>query len=132
MAHNGKIHFASEEILKNRLEAGELLETPDQMSEEYLMGLKRILTVSADTELISAPAYYYAATHAPTINAFVSAMAIIQDELGHANIAYRLMEDLGFDKEAMIYERQPHEFKHPYAFDVPLDSWVELVCANAL
>ncbi len=132
MAHNGKLHFSSEENLKARLEAGELVETPDQMSEEYIMGLKRILTVSADTELISAPAYYYAATHAPTINAFVSTMAIIQDELGHANIAYRLLEDLGFDKEDLIYERQPHEFKHPYAFDVPLDSWVELVCANAL
>ena len=23
-------------------------------------------------------------------------------------------------------------FKYPYAFDVPLNSWVELVCANAL
>ncbi len=130
--NNGKMHFASEETLKTRLEAGELVETPEQMSEAYVLGLKRILTVSADTELMSAPAYYYAATQAPTINAFVSAMAIIQDELGHANIAYRLLEDLGFDKEELIYERQPHEFKHPYAFDVPLDSWVELVCANAL
>jgi ring-1,2-phenylacetyl-CoA epoxidase subunit PaaA len=129
---NGKLSFASEEELRQRLEAGYLLETPDQMSEEYIAGLKRILTVSADTELISAPSYYRAAKHAPTINAFVSAMAIIQDELGHANIAYRLLEDLGFDKEALLYDRKPHEFKHPYAFDVPLDSWVELVCANAL
>lgn len=138
MSQNGtngtyqKMQFATEADLKVRLEAGELLETPDQMSEEYVRGLKRILTVSADTELLSAPAYYHAATHAPTINAFVSAMAIIQDELGHANIAYRLLEDLGFDKEEMLYEREPHEFKYPYAFDVPLDSWVELVCANAL
>jgi ring-1,2-phenylacetyl-CoA epoxidase subunit PaaA len=132
MANNGKVHFASEETFIARLDAGELVETPDQMSEAYIMGLKRILTVSADTELVSAPAYYFAASKAPTINAFVSAMAIIQDELGHANIAYRLLEDLGFDKEALIYERQPYEFKYPYAFDVPLDSWVELVCANAL
>jgi ring-1,2-phenylacetyl-CoA epoxidase subunit PaaA len=129
---NGKLSFASEEALKQRLEAGHLLETPDQMSEEYIAGLKRILTVSADTELISAPSYYRAAQHAPTINAFVSAMAIIQDELGHANIAYRLLEDLGVDKEELLYNRKPHEFKHPYAFDVPLDSWIELVCANAL
>lgn len=132
MGQNGKMHFATEAELKARLESGALVESPDQMSNDYVMGLKRILTVSADTELISAPAYYYAAAKAPTINAFVSAMAIIQDELGHANIAYRLLEDLGFDKEQLIYERQPHEFKYPYAFDVPLDSWVELVCANAL
>jgi ring-1,2-phenylacetyl-CoA epoxidase subunit PaaA len=132
MGQNGKMHFATEAELKARLEAGALVESVDQMSDDYVMGLKRILTVSADTELISAPAYYFAAAKAPTINAFVSAMAIIQDELGHANIAYRLLEDLGFDKEELIYERQPYEFKHPYAFDVPLDSWVELVCANAL
>jgi ring-1,2-phenylacetyl-CoA epoxidase subunit PaaA len=125
-------HFATEADLKQRLDGGALLETVDQMSAEYLAGLKRILTVSADTELISAPAYYHAAQQAPTVNAFVSAMAIIQDELGHANIAYRLLEDLGYDKEELIYDRQPREFKYPYAFDVPLDTWVELVCANAL
>lgn len=129
---NGKMQFASEEELKMRLDEGSLLETPDQMSEDYIMGLKRILTVSADTELMSAPAYFSASHHAPSINAYVSSMAIIQDELGHANIAYRLLEDLGFDKEDLLYERQPHEFKYPYAFDVPLDSWVELVCAHAL
>jgi len=138
MSNNGKtngfnkMQFATEEDLKARLEAGSLLETPDQMSEQYVQGLKRILTVSADTELMSAPSYTRAAQNAPTINAFVSAMAIVQDELGHANIAYRLLEDLGFDKEELLYGRKPHEFKHPYAFDVPLDSWVELVCANAL
>lgn len=129
---NGKLQFASEEELKTRLEGGDLLETADQMSEDYIMGLKRILTVSADTELMSAPAYFSASHHAPSINAYVSSMAIIQDELGHANIAYRLLEDLGFDKEELLYDRRPHEFKYPYAFDVPLDSWVELVCAHAL
>jgi ring-1,2-phenylacetyl-CoA epoxidase subunit PaaA len=33
---------------------------------------------------------------------------------------------------ALIYEREPEAFKYPYAFDVPLDSWHELVMANAL
>ena len=101
------------------------------MSPAYLEGMIRILTVSADTELISAPAYYHAATLAPTLNAFGSATAIIQDELGHAHIAYRLMRDLGVNTEALIYEREPLAYKYPYAFDVPLESWVELVVANA-
>ncbi|MEZ4515270.1 MAG: Phenylacetic acid catabolic protein [Chloroflexota bacterium] len=131
MTGNGKMQFATEDDLKSRLKSGEMFETTDQMSEDYVLGLKRILTVSADTELMSAPAYFHASHHAPTINAYVSSMAIIQDELGHANIAYRLLEDLGFDKEELLYERQPHEFKYPYAFDVPLESWVELVCAHA-
>jgi len=59
-------------------------------------------------------------------------MGIIQDELGHAHIAYRILEDLGVSKEKLVYERKPGQFKYPYAFDVPLDTWVELVVANAL
>lgn len=114
-----------------RIRQGKLIEHVDQMSPSYLEGMIRILTVSADTELISAPAYYNAAQHAPHLNAFGSATAIIQDELGHAHIAYRLMRDLGVDTEQLIYEREPSRFKYPYAFDVPLDSWVELVVANA-
>lgn len=115
----------------DRIRQGKLIEHVDQMSAAYREGLIRILTVSADTELISAPAYYRAARSAPHLNAFGSATAIIQDELGHAHIAYRLMRDLGVDTESLIYEREAGRFKYPYAFDVPLDSWVELVVANA-
>jgi ring-1,2-phenylacetyl-CoA epoxidase subunit PaaA len=124
--------LVSEQDVVSRLSSGRLVESRDQMSEKYLQGMLRILTVSADTELVSAPAYLHAAKDAPTINAFISAMGIIQDELGHAHIAYRLMEDLGVDKEELIYERDPESFKYPYAFDVPLDTWVELAVANAL
>jgi ring-1,2-phenylacetyl-CoA epoxidase subunit PaaA len=94
--------------------------------------MRRILTVSADTELVSAPAYLRAAQHAPALNNFGSAMSIIQDELAHAHIGYRLLGDLGVDMNALIYEREPGDFKYPYAFDVALDSWHELVLANAL
>lgn len=122
---------ATDADVLHRIKAGKMVESIDQMSPAYLDGMIRILTVSADTELISAPAYYNAGKHAPSLNAFGSATAIIQDELGHAHIAYRLMRDLGVDTEDLIYDRSPHAFKYPYAFDVPLESWVELVVANA-
>jgi ring-1,2-phenylacetyl-CoA epoxidase subunit PaaA len=121
----------SEEALQARLHKQQLVESIEHMSPIYLEGIKRILTVSADTELISAPAYYNAAIHAPSLNNFGSALSIIQDELGHAHIAYRLLRDLGVDTDALIFEREPYNFKHPYAFDVPLESWNELIVANA-
>ena len=121
----------SEEALLSRIRKHQLIESVEHMSPIYLEGMKRILTVSADTELISSPSYYRAAVHAPTLNNFGSALAIIQDELGHAHIAYRLLRDLGVDTEKLIFEREPRNFKYPYAFDVPLNSWVELVVANA-
>ena len=114
-----------------RIHEHKLIEGVEHMSPTYLEGMKRILTVSADTELVSSPAYYHAARHAPNINTFGSAVAIMQDELGHAHIAYRLLRDLGVDTDELIYYREPKKWKYPYAFDVPLDSWYELIVANA-
>src|ERR1700742_4128491 len=122
----------SEDQVREHLKAGRLVEGLQHMSPEYLKGIRRILTVSADTELVSAPAYLRAAAHAPALNNFGSAMSIIQDELAHAHIGYRLLGDLGVDTAALIYERAPEDFKYPYAFDLPLDSWHELVLANRL
>jgi ring-1,2-phenylacetyl-CoA epoxidase subunit PaaA len=122
----------SEEQVQAHLAAGKLVEGLQHMSPKYLEGMRRILTVSADTELVSAPSYLRASQHAPALNNFGSAMSIIQDELAHAHIGYRLLGDLGVDMDWLIYERPPEQFKYPYAFDVPLNSWVELVCANAL
>jgi ring-1,2-phenylacetyl-CoA epoxidase subunit PaaA len=122
----------SEEQVQAHLSAGKLVEGLQHMSPMYLEGMRRILTVSADTELVSAPSYLRAAQHAPALNNFGSAMSIIQDELAHAHIGYRLLGDLGVDMDWLIYERPAEQFKYPYAFDVPLDSWVELVCANAM
>ena len=122
----------TEEQVRAHLAAGKLVEGLQHMSPKYLEGMRRILTVSADTELVSAPAYLRAAQHAPALNNFGSAMSIIQDELAHAHIGYRLLGDLGVDMDWLIYERPAEQFKYPYAFDVPLNSWVELVCANAL
>jgi ring-1,2-phenylacetyl-CoA epoxidase subunit PaaA len=122
----------TEDEVREHLAAGKLVEGLQHMSPEYLRGIRRILTVSGDTELVSAPAYLRAARHAPALNNFGSAMSIVQDELAHAHIAYRLLGDLGVDMNQLIYEREPAAFKYPYAFDLPLDSWYEMVLANAL
>ena len=116
--------------LKAKVQDGFIVEYPEEMTEGYRKALIVQLLVQADTELISAPAYFMAAKDAPSTNTMVSATAIIQDELAHANIAYRLLEDLGMSKEELLYGREPHEFKHPYGFDQPLENWAELVVAN--
>jgi 1,2-phenylacetyl-CoA epoxidase catalytic subunit len=125
------VELKTEAATLQRIKSGKLVEGLEHMSPTYLEGIKRILTVSADTELISAPAYFRAAQDAPSLNAFGTAISIVQDELAHAHIAYRLLEDVGADKDWLIYERPAGQWKYPYAFDVPLDSWYELVVANA-
>jgi ring-1,2-phenylacetyl-CoA epoxidase subunit PaaA len=120
----------TEAEIKQKVQDGYIVESVEEMTTGYRKALIVQLTVQADTELISAPAYWMAARHAPSTNTQVSAHAIIQDELAHANIAYRLLEDLGVSRERLVYEREPHEFKHPYGFDQPLENWAELVVAN--
>src|SRR4029079_2018395 len=127
-----ELAMRTEDEVREHLNAGKLVEGLQHMSPTYLQGMRRILTVSADTEFVSAPSYLRAAQHAPALNNFGSAMSIVQDELAHAHIGYRLLGDLGVDMDWLIYERAAAQFKYPYAFDVPLDSWTELVCANAL
>jgi len=55
----------SEEQVQQHLAAGKLVEGLQHMSPKYLEGMRRILTVSADTEFVSAPSYLRAAQHAP-------------------------------------------------------------------
>ena len=103
----------TEDEVRAHLAAGKLVEGLQHMSPEYLKGIRRILTVSADTELVTAPAYLRAAAHAPALNNFGSAVSIIQDELAHAHIGYRLLGDLGVDMPALIYEREPRGLQVP-------------------
>ena len=119
---------AFDKLLRNN----ELIESINEMTPEYLKELKHTLIVSGDTELISAPAYYLAAQKAPSINAFMTGIAIIQDELAHAHIAYHILEELGEDQDKLIFDRDPKSFRYPYAFDVPLETWTELCVANAI
>ena len=60
---------------------------------------------------------------------------LLNDVVGNlrlTEVVRRGLGDLGVDMEWLIHERPAAEFKYPYAFDVALDSWTELVCANAL
>src|SRR5438874_10561680 len=74
------VELNTEATTLQRIKSGKLVEGLEHMSPTYLEGIKRILTVSADTELISAPAYFRAAQDAPSLNAFGTAISIVQDE----------------------------------------------------
>jgi len=122
----------SEEEFKEQLQNGKMVESVDEMTEGYKKALKQILLVSADTELMSAPAYYEQSLNAPSLDARASCVSVIQDELGHGHIAYRLLEDLGEDREDLIFNREPNEFRNTYGFDQHIDNFAELVCAHGL
>src|SRR5262249_37141317 len=134
MNHSSEVgeSMLTEEEMLERLGRGDMVETIEDMSPTYLNELKRTLLISADTEFLGAAMYYpnLAARRVPAKMAG-AVMAIIQDELGHAHIDYRMLEDLGEDLDQLLYGRAPSEFKHPYAMDMPYESFQETVVVGS-
>ena len=120
------------EDLKERIGRGFMVESMDDMNPEYLSALKQTLLIVGDTELVSVASIHHALHNTPNLNAQISLLSIMQDELGHAHIAFRLLADLGEDIEALLYRRPAQKWKHPYAFDFPMETWPELAVFNAL
>lgn len=120
------------EVLIDKIKNGFMLECVEDMNDEYLRALKQTLTIVGDTELLSVPPLLTVYNQAPNLNYKITALAVIQDEIGHAHIAYRLLEDLGEDIGTLLYERPAHRWKNPYAFDFKLSNWIELGVFNGL
>jgi len=119
-------------VLMEKIQKGFMVESPEDMDETYKKALKQTLTIVGDTELLSVPPLLTVYKEAPTLNYKITALAVMQDEIGHAHIAYRLLEDLGEDKNELLYERKPNRWKNPYAFDFKLNNWIELGVFNGL
>ncbi|WP_438823905.1 Phenylacetic acid catabolic protein [Bacillus sp. JJ1566] len=120
------------EVLLEKVQNGFIVERMEDMNDEYLKALKQTLAIVGDTELLSVPPLLTVYDQAPNLNYKITALAVIQDEIGHAHIAYRLLEDLGEDVDEMLYRRPANRWKNPYAFDFKLDNWVELGVFNGL
>ncbi len=120
------------EMLKEKLHKGFMVERVEDMNEEYKTALIQTLVIVGDTELLSAPPLLSVYNEAPNLNYKITALAVIQDEIGHAHIAYRLLEDLGQDVEDLLYNRQSNRWKNPYAFDFKLDNWIQFGVFNGL
>lgn len=120
------------EVLLNKVQNGFMVERTEDMNEDYLKALKQTLMIVGDTELLSVPPLLTVYEQAPNLNYKITALAVMQDEIGHAHIAYRLLEDLGENVDELLYNRDPNRWKNPYAFDFKLNNWIELGVFNGL
>ena len=122
----------TDEQLVEYIVSGGMVEGPEQASEGYLAALEKLLVGVADSEFWGLAHYYEAIKGAPTINAYMAGVALLQDEMGHATVAHRLLRDIGVDTDYLIYHRPLEELRHPYFFDIPMDSWAEFAVATGL
>jgi len=68
----------TEEQLIEHIARGGMVEGPEQATEGYLEALKKLLIGVADSEFWGLAYYYEAIKDAPTINAYMAGVALLQ------------------------------------------------------
>ena len=124
--------MVSAEELKQRLQRGEFVERPEEMTDEYRYELKRMLLIAGGTEFRSVPMHHSFFRVGVPYRYVKPVLAIGQDELGHAHVNYRILEDLGEDVDALLFERDVSDWTYPYFFDMPMQEWSEVAVSEGL
>ncbi|MBI2524840.1 MAG: phenylacetate-CoA oxygenase subunit PaaI [Candidatus Rokubacteria bacterium] len=135
-----------EERLLARIRAGERIESPEEMTEEYRRQLIHLMTMQADSELAGAFGYVPWIMKAPTIEEKHVVAQIVKDEVRHAHVMYGLLEDLGVDvaghvarhdfalrlddAAADIGTRRVADDARVNIFYYPIDRWSDFVFFN--
>lgn len=118
--------------LTRRLQAGYKLEDEIEMSTAYREVLVQTAQIAADLESMSLPAYYPAVVRGPDIETKLAVAGAIQDEMGHAQLMYRMLEDFGVDSYEMLFERSPEKFRTFSLLEYEMNDYLEFVCLQCI
>lgn len=135
-----------EQDMMAKIEAGQPLEKPREMTEEYRQHLLHLMLMQADSELSGGYGYVPWIMKAPTIEEKLIVANIVKDEMRHAKAMYGLLADLGFDVQAHL-DAQQLEFrldedstdigtqrltgdKRVNIFYYPIDTWADFIMFN--
>ena len=106
--------------------AGGKIEATDWMPDEYRTGVLRFVEMHANSELMGVLPERDWIMRAPTLRRKLALTAKIQDEVGHAQLLYRVAEDLGKPREAMIDDLLAGKTKFHNVFHYPTRTWADI------
>lgn len=105
--------FSSEELqLFEDIKNGRTFDKDDKLPPLYEKNLKRLLWMQGDSEYSGSLGYAPWIEKAPTLMEKVLVSQIVKDEMRHAQVVYKILEDLGEDPMAHI-EKNELGFKLP-------------------
>jgi ring-1,2-phenylacetyl-CoA epoxidase subunit PaaA len=132
-----------------KIEAGETLESPDEMTPKYRRHLINLMIQHADSELAGGFGYLPWIQKAPTIDEKLIVANIVKDEIRHATVVYRLLRELGFDVDEHLRRQDlslrvvedegaelmetPRRFSRDYReriFYYPIETWADFISFN--
>src|SRR5512143_4257001 len=85
-----------------RIERGERIESPDDMTDEYRANLIHLMTMQADSELAGGYGYVPWIMKAPGVEEKHVVAQIVKDEIRHATVMYGFLAHLGMDVGAHV------------------------------
>jgi len=116
-----------EVALQNRVHSGVQLEDISEMTTRYYDVLVNTMHIAADLEVVTLPTYSPSIRNAPTLEDKIAIAAACQDELGHAQVMYRMLEEFGYDTHHFLFERDPQKWRTNQILEYPHEDYVESV-----
>ncbi len=117
---------ARAEAFKQHIAAGGKVEASDWMPGEYRHALIRFIEMHANSELMGVLPEREWIMRAPTLRRKLALTAKVQDEVGHAQLLYRLAEDLGKPRAQMMDDLLAGRTKFHNVFHYPTQSWADV------
>ena len=105
---------------------GGKVEAVDPMPDEYRTAVLRFVEMHANSELMGVLPEREWLMRAPTLRRKLALTAKVQDEVGHAQLLYRVAEDLGKPREAMFDDLLAGKPKFHNVFHYPTVGWADV------
>jgi ring-1,2-phenylacetyl-CoA epoxidase subunit PaaA len=105
---------------------GGKIEPNDWMPDEYRTAVLRFVEMHANSELMGVLPEREWIMRAPTLRRKLALTSKIQDEVGHAQLLYRVAEDLGKPREAMFDDLLAGKTKFHNVFHYPTRTWADI------
>jgi len=119
-------HDAWFERFEAHVVGGGKVEATDAMPDEYRTAVLRFVEMHANSELMGVLPEREWLMRAPTLRRKLALTAKVQDEVGHAQLLYRVAEDLGKPREAMFDDLLAGKTKFHNVFHYPTRSWADV------
>ena len=106
--------------------SGGKVEADHWMPDEYRAAVLKFVEMHANSELMGVLPERDWIMRAPTLRRKLALTSKIQDEVGHAQLLYRVAEDLGKPRTAMLQDLLDGKTKFHNVFHYPTRSWADV------
>jgi ring-1,2-phenylacetyl-CoA epoxidase subunit PaaA len=113
----------TDEELRAYVQEGGQVEAGDPMPEGYRKALIKFIEMHGNSELMGVLPEREWILRAPTLQRKLALTSKVQDEVGHAQLIYRVVEDLGKAREACLDDLVAGKTKFHNVFHYPTKTW---------